>query len=74
MKKFLQTLYDYRYTATKAYSSNEEPEEEICFSVEEVNANEISRKKQGRSSSEGEDFPTSTKKRKRLIEISSDSD
>ena len=47
MKKFVQTLYDYRYTATKAYSSDEEPEEEIYFSVEEVNVNEISRKKTG---------------------------
>ena len=47
MKKFVQTLYDYRYTATKAYSSDEEPEKEICFSVEEVNVNEISRKKTG---------------------------
>ena len=74
-KKFVQTLYDYRYTGTKADSSDEEPEEEICFSVKEGNMNEKSTKKMGDiSSSEDEDFPTSTKKQKRLIEISDDSD
>ena len=45
MKKFVQTLYDYRYTGTKADSSDEEPEMEICFSVEEGNMNEKSTKK-----------------------------
>ena len=45
MKKFVQTLYDYRYTDTKADSSDEEPEMEICFSVEEGNMNEKSTKK-----------------------------
>ena len=75
MEKFVQTLYDYRYTGTKANSSDEEPEEEICFSVEEGNMNEKSTEKIGDiSSSEDEDFPTSTKKRKRPIEISDDSD
>ena len=75
MKKFVQTLCDYRYTGTKVDSSDEEPEEEICFSVEEGNVNEKSTKKIGDiSSSEDEDFPPSTKKRKRLIEISDDSD
>ena len=41
-KKFVQTLYEYRYNGTKADSSDEEPEEEICFSVEEGNMNEKS--------------------------------
>ena len=75
MKKFVQTPYDYRYTGTKADFGGEEPEEEIYFSVEEGNMNEKSAKKIGEiSSSEDEDFPTSTKKQKRLIEISDDSD
>ena len=76
MKKFVQTLYNYRYTITKANSHNEEPEEEIWFSVEEGNMNEKSTTKNRSpiiSSSEDEDFPTSTKKRKRLIKISDDS-
>ena len=65
IKTLVQTLYDYRYTGTKADSSNEEPEEEICFSVQEGNMNEKSTKKLGGiSSSEDEDFPISTKKRK----------
>ena len=29
MEKFVQTLYDYRYTDTKTDSSNEEPEESV---------------------------------------------
>lgn len=37
MKKFVQTLYDYMYTRTKADSSDEEPEKDICCSVEESN-------------------------------------
>ena len=37
MKKFVQTLYDYMYTRTKADSSDEEPEQDICCSVEESN-------------------------------------
>ena len=75
MKKFVQTLYDYRYTGTKADSSDEEPEGEICFPVEEGNMNEKSTKKKGDiSASEDKDSPTSTKKQKRLIEISDDSD
>ena len=37
MKKFIS---HYRYTATKADSSDKEPEEEICFSVEEGSMNE----------------------------------
>ena len=45
MKKFVQTLYNYRYTITKANSHNEEPEEEIWFSVEEGNMNKKSTKK-----------------------------
>ena len=45
MKNFVQTLYEYRYTGTKADSSDKEPEEEICFSVEEGNINESSTKK-----------------------------
>ena len=44
-KKFVQTLYDYRYTGTKFDSSDEEPEEEIYFSVEEENMNENTKKK-----------------------------
>ena len=36
MKKFVQALYAYR----KADSSDEEPEEEICSSVEDGNINE----------------------------------
>ena len=37
MKKFIS---HYRYTATKADSSDKEPEEEIYFSVEEGSMNE----------------------------------
>ena len=75
MKKFVQTLYDYTYTDRKADSSDEEPEEKICFSVAEGNMNENSTKKIGEiNSSEDEDFPTSTKKQKRPIEISEESD
>ena len=75
MKKLVQTLYDYRYTDTKSDSSNEKPEEEICFSVEEGNMNKKPTKKIGDiSSSEDEDFLTSTKKGKQLTEISDDSD
>ena len=76
MKKFVQTLYDYRYTDTKADSIVEEPEEEIYFSNEEENMKEKSTKKLARdiSLSEDEDFPTSLKKGKRLIKISDDSD
>ena len=44
MKMFLQTLSDYRYTCAKADSSDEEPEEKICFSVEEGNMNEKQQK------------------------------
>ena len=75
MKKFAQALYDNRYTGTKVDSNDEEPKEEICFSVEEGNMNEKSTKKIGDiSSSEDEDFPTFMKKQKRLIEISDDPD
>ena len=42
IKKFVKTLYKHRYNSTKADSSDEEPEEEICFSVEEGNMNEKS--------------------------------
>ena len=74
MKNFVQTLYDYRYTCTKADSSDEEREEKIYFSVEEGNMNEKSTKKVGDIiSSEDEDFPTSTKKQKRGIRYSDDS-
>ena len=45
MKKFAQTLHNYKYTSIKADYSDEEPEEEICFSVEEGNMNEKSSKK-----------------------------
>ena len=45
MKKFVQTLYDYTYTGTKANSSDEEPEEEISFSVEEENITRSQRKR-----------------------------
>ena len=45
MKTFVQTLYNYRYTDTKADSNDEEPEEETSFSVEEGNMNESQRKK-----------------------------
>ena len=37
IKKFVQTLYDNRYTSKKTDSSHEEDEEQICFSVEEGN-------------------------------------
>ena len=72
--KFIQTLpHDYTYTGRKGDSSDEEPEEKICFSVEEGNMNKKSTKKIGDiSSSEDEDFPMFTKKRKRLTEISDD--
>ena len=45
MKTFEQTLYGYRYTNAKADSSDEEPEEEICYLVEEGNMNEKTTKK-----------------------------
>ena len=45
MKKFVQTLYDSTYTGTKANSSDEEPEEEISFSVEEENITRSQRKR-----------------------------
>ena len=40
----MQTVYDFSFTGTKADSSDEEPEEEICFSVEEGNMNKKSTK------------------------------
>ena len=61
MKTLVQTLCDYRYTGRDADSSDKEPEK-------------LTKKKIGDlGPSEDEDFPTSTKKRKRLIEISKDS-
>ena len=75
MKKFVQTVCNYRYTETKADSSDEEPEEEFCISVEKGNMNEKSTKTIGDiSSSEDKDVPKSTKKPKRLTEIRDDSD
>ena len=51
-----------------------EPEEQICFSVEEGNMNEKSTKKiSDVSSSEEEHFPMSKKRKKRLIQICEDS-
>ena len=47
----MQTLYDFSFTGAKADSSDEEPEEEICFSVEEGNMNKKSAKKIGNISS-----------------------
>ena len=74
MKKFLQALYNYRYTEKEADYSDDEPEEEICFSDEEENMNKKSKKKIGDiSSSESEEFPMSPRKQKQLIEISDDS-
>ena len=56
-------------------SNDEEPEEEICFSVEEGNMSEKSTTKIGDINLfEEKDFRTSTKKQKRPIEISDDSD
>ena len=63
------------YNGSKFNSSDEKPDEEICVSVKVGNMNETVTKKIGDiRSSEDEDFPTLTKKRKRLIEISDDSD
>ena len=71
----LKSLYKHYKPINIPAQSNEEPGEEICFSVEEGNMNEKSTKKIGDiSSSEDEDFPTSTKKRKRHIEIGDDLD
>ena len=47
MKRFVQTLHEYRYTGTRTDSSDEEPEEGIFFSVEEGNMNEKSTKNVG---------------------------
>ena len=75
IKKFVQALYNYRYTGIKADSSDEEQKEKICFSVEEGNMNKKSTKKIGNtSSSEDKDFLVYSKKRKQVIKISDDSD
>ena len=62
------------YNGTKADSSDEEPEEEICFQLKNETSRDVNKKIGGISLSEDEDSPTFTKKQKRLIEIGDDSD
>lgn len=75
MKKFITTLYDFSYTGKKntdENSSDEENEDDICFTIDEEKPIE---KKEVSSSSDEEVFKTSKNKRKRVkIEISDDSE